>query len=59
MRPGGKVEFVGPQLRGVTKPDRTDDRSFYMNVVMNGLSKEGWDFAGMTPDDIIMKRLVK
>jgi len=28
---------------------RCDSRSFYMNVVMNGLAKEGWGFAGMGP----------
>ena len=59
IRPGGKVEFIGTELRKVTKPERVDDRSFYMNIVMNGLSKEGWEFAGMTPDDIVMKRSVK
>jgi hypothetical protein len=58
IRPGGKVEFVGSELRKVVRPDRTDDRSFYMNVVMNGLSKEGYEFAGMTTDEIVMKRLL-
>lgn len=56
IRPGGKVEFVGSELRKVVRPDRTDDRSFFMNVVMNGLSKEGYEFAGMTADEIVMKR---
>jgi hypothetical protein len=27
-----------------------------MNIAMNGLTKEGWEFAGMTHDEIVMKR---
>lgn len=56
IRPGGQVEFIGPQIRKLPRPDRCDERSFYMNVAMNGLVKEGWEFAGMTPDDIVMRR---
>jgi hypothetical protein len=58
IRPNGQVEFVGPQLAKVKKPDRVDDRSFYMNIVMNALAKEGYEFAGISNDDIIMKRAV-
>ena len=58
IRPGGKVEFAGPQLASIKKPDRVDDRSFYMNIVMNALAKEGYEFAVMTSDEIVMKRSV-
>jgi len=58
IRPGANVEFIGPQLRKVVRPDRVDERSFYMNVAMNGLAKEGYEFAGMTNDEIVMKRAV-
>ena len=56
IRPGGKVEFIGAELRKFPTPRNCDERSFLMNVAMNGLVKEGWEFAGMTPDDIGMKR---
>ncbi len=56
IRPNGEVEFVGAQLKNFKKPDRADDRSFYMNIVMNGLAREGWELAAMTPDDYVMKR---
>jgi len=56
VRPGGTVEFAGPELRKAQKPDRADDRAFYMNLVMNGLAKEGYEFAGMSSDEIVMKR---
>jgi hypothetical protein len=56
IRPGGKVEFIGPELRKFSRPDRCDERSFYMNIALNGLVKEGWEFAGMTPDEIVMRR---
>jgi len=56
IRPGGQVEFIGMELRKLPKPDRADDRAFYMNLAMNGLTKEGYEFAGMTSDEIVMKR---
>ena len=58
IRPGGQVEFTGAELRKASKPNRTDERAFYMNLVMNGLTKEGYEFAGMTSDEIVMKRTV-
>jgi hypothetical protein len=58
VRPGGQVEFIGSELRKMPKPDRTDDRAFYMNLAMNGLTKEGFEFAGMSSDEIVMRRTV-
>ena len=59
IRPGAHVEFIGPELRKVTRPDRTDERSFYLNIAMNGLTKEGFEFAGISNDDIVMKRVIR
>ncbi|PWU13105.1 MAG: hypothetical protein C5B50_20090 [Verrucomicrobia bacterium] len=56
VRPNGRVEFVGTLWSKVKRPDRTDERSFYMNVAMNALAHEGFEFAGMTSDEIIMRR---
>jgi hypothetical protein len=58
VRPNGEVEFVAAQLDKISKPNRVDDRAFYMNIVMNGLAKEGYEFAGISNDDIVMKRAV-
>lgn len=58
IRPGGQVEIIGVELRKAQKPDRADERAFYMNLAMNGLTKEGYEFAGMTSDEIVMKRQV-
>ena len=38
------------------RPRDVDERAFYLNVAMNGLVKEGYEFAGMTDDIVIMKR---
>ena len=57
IRSDGEVEFVGKKLRNFKRPERADDRSFYMNIVMNGLAREGWELTAMTPDDYVMKRL--
>jgi hypothetical protein len=58
IRPGGKTEIIGEQLRRVERPDKVDERALYMNLAMNGLVKEGYEFAGMTDDMVIMKRPV-
>lgn len=56
IRPNGDVEFLGPQLKAIRKPERADDRSFYMNIAMNALAKEGYELVAMTSDDYVMKR---
>ena len=56
IRPGGKVEFIGTELRKFKRPGNCDERAFYMNIAMNGLVKEGWEFSGMTSDEIVMRR---
>jgi len=58
VRPGGEVEFIGGELRKLHRPDRADNRAFYMNAAMNGLGKEGYEFAGISNDDIVMRRVV-
>jgi hypothetical protein len=58
IRANGSVEFLKPLLMKATRPDRVDDRSFYMNIAMNAVAKEGYEFVGMTSDEIIMKRSV-
>jgi hypothetical protein len=56
IRSNGKVEMLGKILMAVSRPDRTDERSFFMNIAMNAAAKEGYEFAGMTNDEIVMKR---
>ena len=56
IRPGGQVEFLGNQLKNFKRPERTDDRSFYMNVVLNGMAREGWELVGMTSDEMVLRR---
>ena len=58
IRPNGKVEKLRVLLERYPRPDGTDDRAFYMNVAMNAVAKEGYEFAGMTHDEIVMKRPV-
>ena len=58
IRSNGKVEFLGQVLAKATKPDRVEERAFYMNLAMNAVAKEGYEFAGMNNDEIVMKRTV-
>ena len=54
IRPGGQVEFIRTELRKLVRPDRVNERSFYMNAAMNASTKDGYEFAGShgTPENI-------
>jgi len=56
IRPNGKVKFLGRIFETSSRPARTDERAFYLNVAMNALAKEGYEFAGRTDNDVVMKR---
>jgi hypothetical protein len=56
IRPDGTVEILGPKFSGIKRPDKVDDRSFYMNLAMNALAHEGYELVAMTPDDYVLKR---
>lgn len=58
IRPNGKVEFLGKVLGTIQRPNRTDERAFYLNLAMNALAKEGYQFAGCAESDIVMKRSI-
>ncbi len=58
VRPDGTVQSAGPQLRDLRAPSRTDQRAFYMNVVLNALAREGYELAGMHPDTFVVRRPV-
>ena len=59
IRPGGNVENLGSKFKGIKKPDRTDERSFFMNLAMNALANDGYELVAMTPDDYVFRRAVK
>jgi hypothetical protein len=56
IRPDGKVYPYGGILARENAPEGTDQHSYFMSLVMNLLGKEGYEFAGMTPYGIVMKR---
>ena len=58
IRANGKVEPLGPILAKVPCPNRVNVRAFYMNIAMNAVAREGYEFAGMTNDEIVMKRTI-
>jgi len=58
IRANGKVEMLGSILTKLNRPDRADDRAYYMNIAMNAVAREGYEFAGMTNDEIVMRRAV-
>ena len=57
IRPNGKVEMLGPLLTKAHRPpERVDERTFYMNIAINAVAREGFEFAGPTQDGFLMKR---
>jgi hypothetical protein len=57
VRPDGRVEFLSGQFKSMAKPGHSDERTFYLNVAINQLAKEGFELAAMTEDEVVMKRL--
>jgi hypothetical protein len=58
IRPVGKVEFIGNELKKLPRPDRCDDRSFYLNLAINGMAKEGYEVVTASNDDVVMRRSI-
>ena len=58
IRPTGEVEFIGKQLVNTKKPERADERSFYMNIALNALARDGYELTAMTSDDYLLKRRI-
>jgi hypothetical protein len=58
VRPNGQVEVLGSLLAQVNRPDKADERALLLTVAMNAVAKEGYEFAGMTTDAIVMRRAV-
>ena len=57
IRPGGNVEFIGRELFKMKRPERVDERAFYLNLVINSLAKEGYEVAtAVNSDEILMRR---
>ncbi len=59
VRPNGAVEFLGTQFIRMKKPERADDRTFFLNVALNTLAKEGYELVSMTADDYVLKKRVR
>jgi len=57
IRPSGNVEMLGPLLKA-QRPDRVDERAFYLNIAMNAVAKEGFELAAIGNEQIVMKRSV-
>ena len=58
IRANGKVEPLGPMLTRVARPDRTDERAFYMNIAMNAAGREGYELVGLADDRAVMRRAI-
>lgn len=60
IRPDGSVQSVGPQLRELRVPSRTDARAFYMTTVLNALAREGYELvATVQSDAMVLRRRVR
>lgn len=56
VRPNGKTELLKGLFGRLPRPEGMDERVYYMNAAMNAIAKEGYDFAGMTQEQIVMRR---
>jgi hypothetical protein len=56
VRPGGNVQFLSPDIEKLPIPKGAHERAVVLNYGLTLLDKEGFEFAGMSDDDIIMRR---
>jgi hypothetical protein len=56
VRPDGKVYPYGGILARESVPEGANTQTYFMNLVLNLLGKEGYEFAGITEHGIVMKR---
>jgi len=57
--PGGRVEVLGANFKGIKRPERTDERAYFMNLAVNALARQGYELVAMTPDDYVFRRVAK
>ena len=57
IRPNDKVDkFKQVFEKAPPRPDGIEGRTYYMTIAMNAAAKEGFDFAGLTQEQFVMKR---
>jgi hypothetical protein len=56
VRPDGKAEFYAGRLAREKAPEGCSEPLYFRSLVMNLLGKEGYELAGMTDAEIVMKR---
>ena len=59
VRPNGRTDSMRGLFSDLDRPRGADERVFYMNAAMNALAREGYIFAGLTEDTIVMRRSAK
>ena len=59
ITPSGEVEFLGPKLKSMKRPDRADERAFYLAAIINSLAKDDWEVVACKDDDVLLKRIKK
>jgi hypothetical protein len=58
IRPDGTVENMTAMLKPHKVPNDTDERAFYMTIVINALAKDGFEPVSWVNKDTLMRRPV-
>lgn len=56
IRPNGQVEFLGPLLLKVQRPDKVDERALLLTLAINAVALQGFEVVSATPEMILFKR---
>ncbi len=59
IRSNGEVEFLGPILVSAKRPERVDDRAYYMNLAINAVAREGFEVVAFTGDTVLLQRPIR
>jgi hypothetical protein len=56
VRPSGQVEFLGPLLTKVERPDKADERALLLTIAVNAIAQQGFEVVCASSDTIVFKR---
>lgn len=58
IRPSGQIEMIGALFPQGRRQEHVDERALCLSIAMNALAKEGYELAGLTDNEVVMKRSV-
>lgn len=57
--PDGKLENFASLLMNAARPSGMEERTFFLNIAINAMAKQGYEVVTMSSDEVLLKRRAK